>query len=208
MCKKLMILALMITCSMLTACSDFTISDMDVYERIHRYYSKMESYSATVHITAYSNKTQNEYIVYQKSVSPDRFYAKMSSPGMGLSVTAIEKNGLVKTFSEGSDSSVTLPSAEHTGLLFVNRFFAKYYASEHTVLTVSGKTDSAQTVLETELYENNPQVSRARLSVDNKTLAPTELLLTDSNGNPVLKGEFTEFCYNDTIDQSIFSAEE
>ena len=210
MCKKILFLTLMITGTLLTACSRLYLHDkhMDVYEKLHRYYGEMKSYSATVHITAFSNKTQNEYTAYQKVIAPNQFYVKMTSSDTKLSVTAIEQNGMVKTFSEGSDCSVTLPSAEHTGLLFVNRFFAKYYASEQTAISVSGGTDEHVTILETELYENTPRIFQARLTIDNKTLAPIELLLTDSAGKPVLKGEFKEFQYNDTIDQSIFSTEE
>ena len=210
MCKKFWILTLMISICMMTACAKPYLHDrhMDIYEKLHRYYGEMKSYSATVHITAYSNKTQNTYTAFQKAAEPGRSYAKMLLPDSALCVTTVEKNGMVKTFSEGTDYAVTLPSSAHTGLLFVNRFFQKYYASESTVLTVSGGTKGNVTVLETELSENNPRICSARLSVDNQTLAPVEIVLIDQLGNAVLKGEFSDFIYNDTFDQSIFSTEE
>lgn len=210
MCKGTRLLALMISICTLCACSRSYLSDrdMDIYEKIHRYYSEMESYSATVHITAYSNKTKHSYVAEQKVLGQDKCYTKISSEQEDLTVTTIENNGKVKTTTQGSNYSVTVPSHEGTGLLFINRFFAKYYASENTSLSVNGGTKGTATILETELSEDNPYFAQAKLSIDNKTLAPIRLEITDMGGKTVLEGEFTDFRYNDTIDEDMFSTEE
>ena len=39
-----------------TACVGFTDSDMDIYEKIHNHYNKMESYTTDVDMTVYSKE--------------------------------------------------------------------------------------------------------------------------------------------------------
>lgn len=210
MCKKAKFLALMISICMLSACGQSYLhdSDMDIYEKIHRYYSEMESYSSTLTITAYSNKTENTYHAEQKALGNDKFYMKIRADQGDLSITTVENGGKVKTATDGSDFSVTVPSHEGTGLLFVNRFFAKYYASEDTVLAVNGGENGHVTVLETALSENNPRFAQAKLTVDNKTLSPIRIEVTDRKGSTILKGEFSDFIYNATVDETVFSTEE
>ena len=206
MCKKLLILTLMINLCMLTACNRSYINDhdMDIYEKIHRYYSEMESYSASLTVTAHSNKTENTYTATQKTSGSDKYYIRFSDDN-GLSVTTVTNGDKTKTLTNGSGYSITVPTQEDAGFLFLNRFFSKYYASEDTTLLVSGKAQGNVTLLETELSENNPRFSRAKLTVDNKTLKPLKMEITNLRDDPVLTGEFTEFIYNDTIEDGIFS---
>lgn len=211
MCKKWLILTLMISTCLISACgkqSYLNDRDMDIYEKIHRYYSEMESYSATLTLTAYSNKTENVYTAEQKTKG-NRFYTKITRPGTDFSVTTVTDGDETRTFTEGSDYALTVPSAEHAGMMFVSRFFSAYYASEQTTLSVSSTlSDGARTVLETELSENNPRLSHARLTLDSQTLAPLVLEITDTAGKTVLQGAFSDFRYNDSIDDKIFSTEE
>ena len=209
MCKKLFVLALMISLCMLSACGRSYINDrdMDIYEKIHRYYSEMESYSADLKVTAYSNKTENTYTATQKTVGNDKFHVTFRSDN-GILVTTVVNGDKTKTLTDESDYSITVPTKDDAGFLFVNRFFSRYYASEDTALFVGSRTQGNVTVLETELSENNPRFSRAKLTVDNKTLTPVKIELTDPGGNPVITGEFTAFRYNDTIEEGIFSIDE
>ena len=210
MCKKTKFLALMISICMLSACGHGYLHDrnMDVYEKIHRYYNEMESYSSDLTITAYSNKTKNTYHAEQKALGNDKFYMKIAADQGDLSITTVENGGKVTTTTDGSEFSVTVPTHEGTGLLFVNRFFAKYYASEDTVLSVNGGRNGSVTVLETALSESNPRFAKAKLTVDSKTLAPLRIELADRNGDAILKGEFSHFIYNDSVDERIFSTKE
>ncbi len=211
MCKKLFVLTLMISACLFSACgkqSYLNDRDMDIYEKIHRYYSEMESYSATMTLKAYSNKTENVYTAEQKTKG-NRFYTKITSPAANFSVITVTDGDKTGTRTEGSDYTLTVPSADHTGMMFVNRFFTAYYASEQTAVTVSSNlSGSAAVVLETELSENNPRLSHAQLTLDSKSLAPLVLEITDATGKTVLQGTFSDFRYNDTIDDKFFSIEE
>ena len=201
MCKKRSVLALMISLCMLTACGKNYLhdSEMDIYEKLHRYYGEMECYSAVLELTVYSNKTQNTYIARQKATD-DRLYMEITSCSNGLTVTTLEQDGKVTTQFKGSHYTPTLPVGTHSGFLFVNRFFRAYYGSEDTSLAVNGSEAGNVTRLETALPYANPQLARAVLTVDNDTLAPVSILLTDALGNTVMTGVYTDFTYNDTSD--------
>ena len=212
MCKRIFVLlALMTTVCTISACSvrgGFGDRDMDIYEKIHRYYSEMERYSAKLTFTVFSNKTENQYMAEQKSIGNDKFYTTITNGDRALSVTTITNGEKTKTLTEGSDYSLTVPSAEVTGLLFVNRFFTAYYSSEETVLTAGGAAKGNVTVLETELSLNRTNFAKMTLTVDNKTLAPKTLTVYDLGGKEVLKGEFSEFIYNDkAVEEAAFSTD-
>lgn len=201
MCKKLFVLALMISLCMLTACGKSYLHDreMDIYEKLHRYYGEMEQYSATLELTVYSNKTQNTYIAHQKATD-ERLFMQISSCNSDLTVTTREQDGKVTTQFEGSDYTACLPVGTDSGILFLNRFFEAYYTSEDTALMVNGPTAGSVTRLETALPHANPQIACAVLTVDNNTLAPVSIALSDALGNTVITGVYTDFTYNDTSD--------
>ncbi len=209
MCKKLLcFLTLMTSVFLFSACSSFgslSDSDMNIYEKIHSYYNKMESYSANLEFTVYSNKTENQYKATEKALGNDRFYIKTTSSESDLSVTTISNGDKTKTVTEGSDYSVTLPSKDALYLLFVNTFFKTYYASEETVLTVNKASEGNVTILETSLSPISKNAAKILLSINNDTLAPEEITVYNISGNPWIKGKFSNFKYNDKeISESVF----
>ncbi len=209
MCKKLFMILLTLMISFgAHGCTIeyFSDRDMDIYEKIHKHYSNMDGYSALFEFDVFSNKTERRYVAEQKTISPDKFYTKVKSENSGLSVTTVTNGKKTKTLTEGSDYFVTVPTAEHLGLLFVNRFFSAYYGSEETALTVSRAKTGKVTVLVTDLSALDTVYQTATLSIDNKTLAPVELTLKDAKGNTLLCGTYKDFKYNDkTLKESIFS---
>lgn len=209
MCRKLLcFLTLMTSVLLFSACSSFgslSDSDMNIYEKIHSYYNKMECYSANLDFTVYSNKTENDYQATQKALGSDKFYIKTKAPESTLSVTTISNGDKTKTVTEGSDYSVTLPTGDTLGLLFVNAFFKTYYASEETVLTVSSSQNGNVTLLETTLSPVSKNAAKISLSINNETLAPEEITVYNLSGTPWIKGRFSDFKYNDKdINESVF----
>ena len=192
-------------CSPLGSLSD---SDMNIYEKIHSYYNKMECYSANLEFTVYSNKTENKYVASEKALGNDKFYMKTTSPKSDLSVTTISNGKKTKTLTEGSDYSVTLPSNDALCLLFVNTFFKTYYSSEETVLTVNKASEGNVTILETTLSPISKNAAKIQLSINNDTLAPEEITVYNIGGNPWIKGKFSDFKYNDKeINESVFNTD-
>lgn len=212
MCKKLLcFLTLMTSVTVFSACSSIgslSDNDMNIYEKIHSYYNKMECYSANLNFTVFSNKTENEYQAIQKTFGNDKFYIKTKTPQSMLSVTTISNGNKTKTITEGSDYSVTLPASETLGFLFINTFFKTYYASEETALSVNSATKGNVTLLETSLSPISKNAAKITLSINNETLAPEEITVYNISGSPWIKGKFTDFKYNDKdINESVFNTD-
>ena len=208
MCKKILVLflTLMISLSLFGCSRPFWDSDMDIYEKIHKYYSKMSSYSADLDFTVYSNKTENQYFVSQKAIPPDKFYTRVTDPKGTFSITTVTNGQLTKTNSDSSEYSLTVPSQEYLSLLFVNNFFNAYYSSEETSISVdSSAIKSDKTILDVFIPDNNLAIKKVSMSIDNKTLAPVSLTVYNSDQKVLISAKYENFKYNDKIDDSVFS---
>ena len=200
MCKKVIaLLTLMTTLLALSACNGTKLydSDMDIYEKIHAYYSNLQQYSADVAFTCYSNKTENHYSATQKALGNDKFYIKVETPEKNGFITTITNGEMTKTVADSSDYSITVPTAETMNLLFVNHFFKSYYGSEDTCLAVNSSDAGGVTILETAVFPAKRDAARMALSVDNKTLAPVSLTVYSHGGNVTTSCKFSNFKYND-----------
>jgi len=200
MCKKVIaLLTLMTTVLALSACNGTKLydSDMDIYEKIHAYYSNLRQYSADVAFTCYSNKTENHYNATQKALGNDKFYTKVETPEKNGLVTTITNGETTKTVADSSDYSITVPTAETMNLLFVNHFFKSYYASEDTSLAVNSSDTGSVTILETAVFPAKRDAAKLTLSVDNKTLAPVSLTVYSQGGSVIMSATFSNFKYND-----------
>ncbi len=207
MCRKVFVLflALMISLSV-SACSGISDSDMDIYEKIHKHYNKMESYTADVDVTVYSNKTENRYFVAQKVKSPDMYYTHITDEKATFGVTTVSKGGKIKTVADGSEYTMTVPDDESLGVLYVNNFFKAYYASEETSLSVQKTLKSKKTVLSVEVFDEDSAIRKVNLAIDNKTLAPVSVSVYGDE-DLLLKGTFENFRYNEKIDNSLFNTD-
>lgn len=204
MCKRVLLLFLTLMMSLsASACNRFTDSDMDIYEKIHKHYNKMESYTADVDMTVYSNKTKNRYFVTQKVKSPDMYYTHITDENATFSVTTVSKGGITKTSAEACDYQMTVPDDDSLGILYLNNFFKAYYASEETSLSVQKSQKSKKCVLTVEIFDENTAIRKVILSVDNKTLAPDSISVYNDS-ELLMRGTFENFKYNEKIEDSVF----
>ncbi len=206
MCKKLtsLILTLMISLSV-CACGN-SDSNMDIYEKIHKTYSHLESYSADLDLTVFSNKTENRYFVSQKTKEPDRFYTLVTDDKGTFSVTTVTNGDKTSTSAEGFDYTLTVPSEEYLSLLFVNNFLRAYYASEDTSVTVdSSLTKGDNTILTVAVTENDLSISEVSMAFDNKTLAPSIVTVYGEGGKTLATAKYENFKFDDKIDDSVFN---
>lgn len=204
MCKKVFVLFLTLMISVsVTACNGFTDSDMDIYEKIHKHYNKMESYTTDVDMTVYSNKTQNRYFITQKVKSPDMYYTHITDENATFSVTTTTKDGKTKTVADGCEYVMTVPDDKGLGVLFLDKFFKAYYASEETSLSVQKSYKSQKTVLSVDIFDENTDIRKISLSIDNKTMSPV-CISVYGDEELLIKGTFENFRYNEKIDDSLF----
>ena len=175
----------------------FSDRDMHIYEKIHKNYNNLKSYSADIDLTVYSNKTESRYFVSQKFSSPDKYFSRTTDEDASFSVTTITNGDITKTSADGLSYSLTIPSEDFLNLLFVNNFFKAYYSSEETFLSVnSSLKNGKKTVLEVAVHDKNSYIRRASLSIDNGRLTPKEFSAYDEEGTKILSAEFLNFSEN------------
>ena len=205
MCKKLALLILTLMISLSVCACGISDKDMDIYEKIHKNYLKMESYSADIDMTVFSNKTQNRYFVSQKTENPDKFYSRVTDPDGLFSVTTATKSGTTKVTADGSDYAITIPADDCMSFLFVNNFLSAYYGSESTFLSVdSTPAKNSKTTLIVDIDEPDSAILRVSMTFDNETCAPLNATVYGKNEQTLVSAVYENFKFNDKIDQSVF----
>ena len=206
MCKKLFLIFLTLMISLSVCSCGFSDSDMDIYEKIHKRYNKLESYTSDLDLTVFSNKTENRYFVSQKTKDPDRFYARITDEKGTFSLTTVTNNGTTKVTADGSEYAMTVPCQDYMSLLFVNNFLREYFASESTSLSVDNSlTKSDKTLMEVAVANEDLNLSKVSLSFDNKTLLPDTITIYNKESKVIAKGKYENFTFNDKIDEAFFS---
>lgn len=206
MCKKLFLIFLTLMISLSVCSCGFSDSDMDIYEKIHKQYNKLESYTSDLDLTVFSNKTENRYFVSQKTKDPDKFYARITDEKGTFSLTTITNNSTTKVTADGSEYAMTVPCEDYMSLLFVNNFLRAYFASESTSLSVDNSiTKTDKTLMEVAVTNEDLNLSKVSLSFDNKTLLPDTITIYNKESKAIAKGKYENFTFNDKIDETFFS---
>ena len=210
MCKRLCVfLALILTLMINAGCSGpVPIGDQDalIYQKIHHKFAALQSYTAVVRLTVVSNKTEQTYELLQQVKEPDKAKVEVKSPEDFAGMTTIYCGETVSVFSDVTDKPLSVAALEELNDVFITDFFARYYQSEDTALSVSvGEGTDRTMLLETAACPEESGRYKITLLLDTKKLEPKVLTIYDVGGNIRLKAEFTEFYYNPVLDDSIFS---
>lgn len=203
---RLVLLTLMISLC-LSGCEgnvNFTDEDLDIYEKIHHYYNKMESYSAYVKMTVKSNKTENIYEMEQMSAGAKKMTKIISPEHLSGIMTVKDGEKTQVVYAGNKEHKLSVPVSEDIDYSFVDNFMSLYYRSEETAVTTVAQDEGETTLLETELPLKSARRRKASMLIDNKTLAPKNITVYDMGGNIVFIADFVKFVYNDNIKDEIF----
>ncbi|MBQ4516110.1 MAG: hypothetical protein II978_04895 [Clostridia bacterium] len=205
---RLLLLALMIILIFGGCNANKRLSDDEsgIYEKIHHYYNKMESYSAKVVLTVKGNRGDNVYELEQKVLKNDKMLSCVLSPDDVKGIQTIKNGEKVKVIYNGKEKhELESEASADLDLSYVNNFFSLYYRSEETSVSVSANVEKGgTTLLETDLSDKSTRRQKASMLIDNNTLTPKNITVYDMGGNVVFIAEFVEFKYNDKIDDKIF----
>lgn len=209
MCKRLCLLALVITLMILSGCApQKTLSDHEagVYSRLHKKFSKMNSYSATVRLTVKGNKTENIYVMTQQVQEPDSAVISLTEPATLAGLTTILSAGQASVSAFPDEAALTVPAADILQNVLINNFFSIYYQSEETALSVSSPAaaESGTVLLETAVIPETSEHYKLALLFDAQKLEPKSLTVYDVGGNIRMIAEFSDFIYNPSFDSEIF----
>ncbi len=189
-------------CSRLQPISD---GEADVLKQLHKKYSQMKSYSATVRVTVKSNKSENIYIMEQKVLEPNQALVTVTEPDALAGLTTVFSGDKASTSAFHDEASLTVPNKQVYQDIFVNHFFAMYYRSEETAVSVNASSDKAGTILlETVSIPDDSKRYKLTMCCDVKTLEPKTITVYDAGGNIRIIAEFSNFCYNPSFSSDIF----
>ncbi len=184
---------------------------MDSYTKIHNQYVNLASYTATVTMTVRSNKTENTYVCRQFYKADGRYRMEFTAPDNLAGLVNIVNGTQGYTGFPGTDRTFSIEQLQNTegNYLFLDQFFANYYQSEETAMSVSGTTDSSQyTVLETEIIGQNAKHHTMSLSIRNDDLLPHRLTVCDMGGREMVTAVFSDVKLNPSIPDALFVAEQ
>ncbi len=180
--------------------------DANIYTQLHKKFSRMESYSATVRLTVKSNKTENTYTMTQKVKSPDQAVVTLKEPAALADVTTVFSGDFVSVSAGDDVEPLKVPTRETINDLLLTEFFSMYYKSEDTALSVSSTPEDPGTILlETVTIPDTSRQYKISLLCDAKKLEPKTLTVYDVGGNVRMVAEFSDFSYNLPLDDSLFA---
>ncbi len=210
MCKRICaLLALILTLMINAGCSPAVqLGDQDaqIYQKIHHKFAALQSYTAVVRLSVVSNKTEQTYELLQQVKEPDMAKIEVKSPEDFAGMTTIYCGETVSVLRDAVDMPLSVVALEELNDVFITDFFARYYQSEETAISVSvGEGTNPTILLETVVCPADAQRYKITLLLDAKKLEPKVLAVYDVGGNIRLKAEFLEFCYNPNLEDSIFS---
>ncbi len=198
-----------LTALLLTGCGQnptLTNQESGVYSRLHKKFSRMHAYSATLRLTVKSNKTENVYTLTQKVKSPEQAVVTLIEPETLAGVTTVYSGGFVSVSSSEAEESMQLSASGTANDLFLNEFFSQYYQSEDTSLAVDAGPGNAHNILlETVCIPDSAERHKISLLCDAKTLEPKVLTVYDVGGNIQTVAEFLDFSLNPNLDDSLFT---
>lgn len=176
------------------------------YKEIYKRYNHMESYYAEAEITSRNDRSENVYYVRQFYKAPDMYSMVVDGPEEIAGSGYVFKNGEVKIKSGfGKSENLGMYSPNERGSSCISDFFAEYYKSEETMVSVTGGiAGNATTVLNCQLSGKNVNLFSQSLWINNKTFLPIKLETYDVNNNVVVTVEYNEFKLNCDLDDAFF----
>ncbi|MBR5613946.1 MAG: outer membrane lipoprotein carrier protein LolA [Clostridia bacterium] len=177
----------------------------DSYKEIYKRYNDIQSFSATVEITADNRQTQNVYLAEQYYKAPDKFAMTVLQPQSVSGSGYVFEGGkvLVKSGFGHGEEFEGLSVSERSSVA-ISDFFAEYYKSEETFIQTDGKLAGDTTCMTCFLPGKNERRYMQSLWIDNKTYLPLKMITYDIKENPVVTVVFKEFERNCEIDQQKF----
>jgi len=211
--KRVVLLTLLICLSTLfTSCKETEIIPPlpSTYEKIQTKLSELQTYRAEATVRYISNKGENEYTIIKYVRRTGEYRIEVIAPENvtgnitvfdGENIYQINKNLNLKI------SLGTNDTKERTQLLLTS-FLANYSNDQETSLAVTSVIDETKfTVLEAKIPTNHPYMDRQALWIDNETMNPVRVVITNSNGEETIVVTYTTFEYNIELEDSLFILE-
>ena len=182
----------------LSACAGVR-PELDTSKRIYNTFAGMQSYSAIVCLTTYSNNNTNTYEMKQYYKSP----GKMRSESGGVITVINGESAIIKGNGTSSPLKFERLGVEDIDYMFLQNFFEAYYRNEDSAASVAADNDNLVTLsIDTGLSNNYK--AEAKLVVDTAEMKPVSLEIKGRDGKTYSKIEYTEFKINPELGDELF----
>ena len=213
--KKIMTLPLLICLIlMITACRQVPETppippDPSTYEKIQARLQEMVTYKAEAVVRYISNKGENEYTTIQHVRMTGEYRIEVIGPENVSGNITMSNGETIYQFNENIGAKISLGTTdvkERTKILLTS-FLENYLKSDETSAEVVNLEEGEITILEASISGNHQYMSRQTLWIDNKTLNPMRLIVSNSSGQETIVVTYSSFEYNIELEDSLFILE-
>ena len=194
--KKSIIALVIILMTMLVSCGKNSHGD---YSKIYERYSHIESYSAQIKVTAFTDGEKTVYTANQSYLAPKMYRLDYTSDIM-KGISCVLNGG--RLYYRDAEENMTefkgyIPHEKY--YIFINDFFERYCKTEDAKSQQKGN----YTVLT--LKENNDNPHRAYMQVFiDKNSIPKKLLTYNEKGEIAIEVEFLKFNMDEKLSKKDF----
>ena len=181
--------------------------EISAFEQIQRKLIGLESYRAIATVEFHSNKGVNVYETIQHARISGEYRIEVTNPAhVAGSVTAFD-GGQIFQFNSRVNGRVSLMVQEtpERSEIFLTSFIRNYLQSEEVSVSVAAMDEGVRTVLEATVPGNHHYLAISRLWVDNETLLPVKLVISDQDGADRIVVTYHVFEHNIPLDDALFT---
>ncbi len=192
--KKSIIALTFILMTMLCGCKK---SDYESYSKAYESLLSMESYSADIEVTVFSQGGKTKYRAKQYYAAPDCYRVDFEDGETGKTVCVLKGETLKFRAADGevTEFSGYVPSEKY--YIFIADFMERYCKSEASKSGAKGKA----TVLS---VPKNGERLAMKLYTDKSGTAPKKLVSYDEDGEEKIIVEFENFKMNAKMNKKLF----
>ena len=167
--------------------------------------SGMESYTASAEVTYISNRGQNIYETVQYAKKDGRYRIETLKPEQ-YAGSALVYDGKMVWQTDGANDKIKVTSnSPERSLLLLFDFWENHQKSmEDAVVSTASKKGVPYSVLSADIPGENRSFCTEKLWFDEEKGVPVKLVVYNADNAEKIVVNFTDFKYNETIDESVF----
>ncbi|EOC99531.1 LolA family protein [Caldisalinibacter kiritimatiensis] len=205
--RKILVGLMIFTILLTVACEEPT--DEEIFYKMQKKLSKMESYSTIANITVVGNKSEKTYKLRHIFKRPNRYIIQVIEP---------EESGGCITVYDGKQAWIYHPQINQSMLIkdfkgsaeqniFIGYFLKLFVTNEDIRISAENIKDAQYLTLTADIPGNNKYRYKEKLWVDKETFTPYQLIIYDKDGKASVKVKYSNFKHNVDIKDEEFNIE-
>lgn len=204
-------IAMLLSCTLLLGlCGCGKEGKLTEMEAIQKELLEMEGYSCTAELTRSSKKGEKTYGTKQYYKSTGEYRMELTSPENAAGNYTVFDGQRIAQYNPRLGSSIVkdVPESQHRNELFLGQFVKNYMQSEEVAVETAALDEAKCAVLEAVIPGNDKDIASEKLWVDRETLLPVRFVIYDADGGERYRMDYSEFVFNPTFEEGIFTITE